>query len=169
MSARSPGLGPQVGQELDHRALAVGAGDADHGQLVRRVTLDQAGGRAHGGPHIGHDQLGHGEVEGPLAQEGAGPGLDGAGGEVVAVVALAPGTQQKSQPAATARESWVANGEQGLSPGDGPSPSAPPSVAPTASATREIGALISAQPPPSAIGIGVGVGRHGSHPGSSAW
>lgn len=53
--------------------------------------------QAHGRPRVGHEDLGHGEVELPLHHDRDRTGLDGLGGVVVAVSVLAvQGTEQRS-------------------------------------------------------------------------
>ena len=72
----------------------------DHLQLGGGIAVEAGGRGAHRRAHVGHDQLGHAELQRALADQRHGAALDGVGSEVVAVRAE-PGTQKKSAPGVT--------------------------------------------------------------------
>jgi hypothetical protein len=87
------------GHELGHRGLAVGAGDADHGEVGRGVVPELGGEGRHGRSGVAHLELDDVEREPVLDQQGHGAGFDGGVSEAVAVGPL-PGdaAEQRAGP-----------------------------------------------------------------------
>ena len=75
----------QVANEERRGGLAVGAGDAHHVELGRRIAVEACRSRPHRRPHVVHHDLRHAEVEPPLGHERGGTALDRIRSEIVAV------------------------------------------------------------------------------------
>ena len=79
--------------------LALGAGEADEGELVRRMAEPGGGGMGQGSPGVGHlyhrHPLGHAHF--PLHHQGGGPLFQG-GGDIVVPVGLEAGDAQEKGP-----------------------------------------------------------------------
>ena len=75
-------------EEERRRRLSVGAGHADHLELARRRSEEDVGGECHRQARIRHEELGHGDRERALREQGDRASLDGGCRKVVPVSAL---------------------------------------------------------------------------------
>ena len=86
--------------------LAVRPRHPHHGERPARVAVDGGGDGAHGRPHVGHRTSGTPRPRGRAQRRATAPRATASGAKSWPS-ARSPGTQQKSAPGTTARESWV--------------------------------------------------------------